>query len=767
MAAATLSLHVPIAPASAGSLRDLVQTLCASGVSAPSGCASAAAEAVRAHLAHCPLLAEGDGAPGGGPAAHSGGGGDDDADSGSALGSPVMIAAAHGRSDLLEVLLSAGASPNFAGRTSDVSLTNRGVAAAVDRWVNGAASPLYVSAAGGHAACVTLLLLSGADPNQPHTKTGATPLFACCERGDAACASRLLAGGASVDQPRTSDGLTPLAICCAHGHLDCARVLVQSGASADVRSVSGETPLSLAFAFAQTLNAPQRAECCLALLSHDVRSGAARPEAPGATSDSEARCIQAEVRAEEAEARLEEAARDLASARSASLRLEEKLANLEGVMRAQELKDVAGQGGGDGDTPRTRAMREADRRQDSARRREERRGKEEMWAATSSLPSASTDPAQHAAAGLPLVFDGDALSGALSDSARRSLAAPFEEVAGAPFGSQVGGGRPLGGGSSSSAGGSSKGAAAVETAAGNGSGKRIAVKPLSLSKVTGQGAAPPMGGTPKGAAILDAADINGYAANDSTRNDSTRTAGTGKGSKATGSKAGGSHRSKSRRGGSPSAAAKGVRPLSLSAVGGGSEAAEVNGFGANESTRGGGAAADGDKGGGGSSRRAAGKKAAKAKGSTGTGTGGGKKKAANRHRLADEVNDSYRGTTEFEAGMVPEAGMVSLPAPLPAEAAAPYVDVANPNAVALNESYRGSAASALSTVALLPAPVAASTSLPADGMANPNAVALNESYRATRVVGDVDDQYSFRLSERNTKPITLLPTPLAAATRAA
>ena len=94
MAAATLSLHVPIAPASAGSLRDLVQTLCASGVSAPSGCASAAAEAVRAHLAHCPLLAEGDGAPGGGPAAHSGGGGDDDADSGSALGSPVMIAAA-------------------------------------------------------------------------------------------------------------------------------------------------------------------------------------------------------------------------------------------------------------------------------------------------------------------------------------------------------------------------------------------------------------------------------------------------------------------------------------------------------------------------------------------------------------------------------------------------------------------------------------------------------------------------------------------------
>ena len=83
----------------------------------------------------------------------------------------------------------------------------------------------------------------------------------------------------------------------------------------------------------------------------------------------------------------------------------------------------------------------------------------------------------------------------------------------------------------------------------------------------------------------------------------------------------------------------------------------------------------------------------------------------------------------------------------------------------------------------LPAPLAASTSSPADDTANPNAVALNESYRATsigasnprailvdqglRVVGDVDDQYSFRLSERNTKPITLLPTPLAAATRAA
>ena len=191
-------------------------------------------------------------------------------DDDSSGGTPLLIAASHGRVDCLEMLLTAGASPNFVGRT-EVNNTNRGAAAALDRWMNGAVSPLYVSAQEGHAECVSMLILAGAEVNLAHTKDGSTPLYVACAKGHSDCAARLLSAGAEIEKARTDDGTTPLATCCQNGSYDCAQLLLSYGASVDAQNADGHTPLSLAFRHVKMsrADAPRReaiAQACLALL---------------------------------------------------------------------------------------------------------------------------------------------------------------------------------------------------------------------------------------------------------------------------------------------------------------------------------------------------------------------------------------------------------------------------------------------------------------------------------------------------------------------
>ena len=116
-------------------------------------------------------------------------------------GTPLLIAAHYGRADCVELLLASGASANFEGRT-EVNLTNRGTAAALDRWRKGSVSPLYVSAQEGHPECVSILLIAGADPNFAHTKDGSTPLYVSCGAGHSDCAIRLSSAGAFVNKIR-------------------------------------------------------------------------------------------------------------------------------------------------------------------------------------------------------------------------------------------------------------------------------------------------------------------------------------------------------------------------------------------------------------------------------------------------------------------------------------------------------------------------------------------------------------------------------------
>ena len=185
---------------------------------------------------------------------------------------PMMVAAMHGRSDVLDELISAGASVNFCGRADKAS---GNMLDTMNWWFNGddRASPLYMSAAKGHLDCVARLIEANADVNLANTRDGSTPLYVACDQGQHECVERLLAAGAVVDAVRSEDGRTPLAAASALGHQECARLLCALGADVDHADISGETPMSLAYALLQSRPAEQRREACLAML------GAAVPRA--------------------------------------------------------------------------------------------------------------------------------------------------------------------------------------------------------------------------------------------------------------------------------------------------------------------------------------------------------------------------------------------------------------------------------------------------------------------------------------------------------
>lgn len=102
-------------------------------------------------------------------------------------------------------------------------------------------SALHLAARGGHSDLVALLLEAGAPARQTH-QAGWTPLHRAAEGGHLGIARMLLAGGAPIDA--RGNGRTALGVALATGEIALAKYLIGQGAGLGVVDQrSGNTPV--------------------------------------------------------------------------------------------------------------------------------------------------------------------------------------------------------------------------------------------------------------------------------------------------------------------------------------------------------------------------------------------------------------------------------------------------------------------------------------------------------------------------------------------
>ncbi|XP_073928163.1 ankyrin repeat and SOCS box protein 18 isoform X1 [Castor canadensis] len=165
------------------------------------------------------------------------------------LTTPLRISAAHGHTACVRHLLRRGADP-------DASPGGRGA--------------LHEACLGEHTACARLLLQHGADPDLLSTE-GLAPLHLCRTAASLGCAQALLEHGASVQRAGGAGRDTPLHVAAQRGLDEHARLYLGRGARVDARNGRGETALSAA------CGAPRRPDehaRCLRLCALLLRHGA-------------------------------------------------------------------------------------------------------------------------------------------------------------------------------------------------------------------------------------------------------------------------------------------------------------------------------------------------------------------------------------------------------------------------------------------------------------------------------------------------------------
>jgi len=134
---------------------------------------------------------------------------------------PLHKAAAHGRVEIVDLLLEKGA---------EVNIRNEG-----------GETPLHYAARHGHVGVMKLLLDYDADPAQKGTGCG-TPMQWAAANGQIQAIKTLLDHGVSIDQPGSGGG-TALMEAVSHSQLETVKFLLANGANVDARAENGSTAL--------------------------------------------------------------------------------------------------------------------------------------------------------------------------------------------------------------------------------------------------------------------------------------------------------------------------------------------------------------------------------------------------------------------------------------------------------------------------------------------------------------------------------------------
>jgi ankyrin repeat protein len=157
----------------------------------------------------------------------------------------MYIAAAHGHTELVEVLADEGNADVNLGTFEDSTLQlveawkDDPPGEHVDGLKHGAVFPLYIAARNGKVDTIRALLKRGAAVDQ-ETDCDETSLHGASRDGRSEVIKLLLDHGADVDKAE-GNGMTPMHAASAGGHAGAVTVLLAAGAATDVRTIWSTT----------------------------------------------------------------------------------------------------------------------------------------------------------------------------------------------------------------------------------------------------------------------------------------------------------------------------------------------------------------------------------------------------------------------------------------------------------------------------------------------------------------------------------------------
>jgi ankyrin repeat protein len=131
------------------------------------------------------------------------------------------------------------------GNVNDVKFHLRSDPKTLNQSNEGGMYPIHMAALKGHSQVLQILLQAGANVNTPNTKVQSTPLIYAATAGHVEAARILLDAKANVNAT-DSGGRPPLMWAATNGQVSVVKLLLERGADANLKTPSGWTALKYA-----------------------------------------------------------------------------------------------------------------------------------------------------------------------------------------------------------------------------------------------------------------------------------------------------------------------------------------------------------------------------------------------------------------------------------------------------------------------------------------------------------------------------------------